>query len=505
MVGGLVVVVACGVVWEMLDYGRTFNLNRRGFLRSLGAVAALCGGMSRAAGRASKPNIVVILVDDLGWTDLGCFGSGYYETPNIDRLCRAGMKFTNGYAACSVCSPTRAALLTGRYPARTGITDWIHFADDDAAVAAGENPTAYVGSKDQAVLCPPNPFWMDLEERTLAEVLKEAGYTSCHVGKWHLGDAPWYPEEQGFDYNFGGCDYGQPPSYFDPYARNAQRPNIPTLPPRKKGEYLTTRESDEATGFIRKHADGPFFLHMAHYCVHMPLQGRPDLVEKYEGRPTTNHSNPKYAAMVESVDEAVGNIMRTLDELGLAENTITLFTSDNGGHIRATDNAPLRSGKGYAFEGGIRVPVIFHWPGKIPGGTVRDEPVISVDYFPTFLKVAGVPVPGDRVIDGMDLSPMLLGGEETLGRDALYWHFPHYRAKDVPPYSIIRAGDWKLIRQYDGKRHQLFNLKDDLSEAEDLAARMPEKVGALDARLSKHLAECGAKIPRANPDYEGEA
>ena len=480
-------------------------MKRRGFLKAVGLLAVAGCLPERTGGdvgaKKTAPNVVFILVDDLGWVDVGCYGSKYYETPNIDRLSREGMRFTDGYAACAVCSPTRAAVMTGRYPARTGITDWIHDQNfkGDRSDPNQKGPDKWVGGKSKKVLCPPNPYWMELEEITIAEILKEQGYTTCHVGKWHLGPKAWYPEAQGFDYNFGGCAYGQPPSYFDPYGRGASRPNIPTLSPRKKGEYLTDREADEAVGFIKKHKDEPFFLYMAHYAVHTPIQGKKELVEKYEAKDKAGQKNATYAAMVESVDDAVGRLLDTLEELGLEENTVVFFTGDNGGLLRYTNNAPLRMGKGYPYEGGIREPVIVRWPGHVKPASVSDTPVTSVDYLPTICEMAGAKLPAGRVIDGESLTGVLKG-KAKLKRDAIYWHFPHYRRKIVP-YSIVRAGDWKLIKRYEGKKFELFNLKDDISEENDLAAKMPGKVKQLDAMLVNYLKESNAKIPVPNPDY----
>jgi len=452
-------------------------------------------------------------VDDLGWADLGCTGSTYYETPNIDRLASQGMRFTNAYAACAVCSPTRAAVLTGRYPARVGVTNVIRPRDRGARMPEpGEEWPEYADDDSGAkrrLLCPRNPFWMEREEVTIAEALKPAGYTSCHVGKWHLGLEHWYPPWQGFDVNIGGCDYGYPGSYFDPYWHK-NRSYIPTLPPRKTGEYLTDREADEAVQFIKDNHDRPFFLYMAHYAVHAPIQGKEELVARYEAKPPTHQKNATYAAMVHSVDDAVGRITETLDELGLADNTVFIFTSDNGGlsdypQIHGpTNNAPLHAGKGFPYEGGIRVPLIVRWPGVVRPGSVCDAPVTSVDYLPTIVRAAGLSPPNDRVIDGEDLTP-LLTQSGTLQRGAIYWHFPHYRPSwpegVVVPYSIIRAGDWKLIKRYEGKTFELFNLKDDLGEQSDLSERMPEKVRELDARLTAWLKASGAKLPRPNPGY----
>ncbi len=495
----------------------TKGSTRRDFLKALGlgaAALAIPGGMSAfkrlsSRGPQNSPNFVLFLVDDLGWRDTGCYGGKYYETPNIDRLASQGMRFTDGYAACAVCSPTRAAVMTGRYPARTGVTDWIHFLDfkGDKTDPGQKGPTEYVGGKDRQLLCPPNPFWMELDEVTIAEVLKPAGYVSCHVGKWHLGPNAWYPDRQGFDLNIAGCDFGQPPSYFDPYYREGWG-RIPTLEPRRQGEYLTDREADEAVRFIKEHSDQPFFLYMAHYAVHTPIQGKQDLVEKYKARQPTLWDNPVYAAMVDSVDQAVGKTMAALDELNLADNTIVIFTSDNGGLMGVTNNAPLRGGKGYPYEGGIREPLIIRWPGVVEAGSECSEPVTSIDFFPTICEAAGVKPPSGRVIDGESLVP-LLRQTGKLEREAIFWHFPHYRGM-IGPYSIVRAGDWKLIKRYEGKKlvkryegkaFELFNIKDDLSERHDLFGQLPEKVRELDAKLTAWLTATGAKLPKKNPDY----
>lgn len=490
-------------------------MNRRIFLKTLGVGAAILAGPNALSpisklshsGTESIPadkkiNFIIINIDDLGWTDLSCFGSRYYETPNIDRLASQGMKFTNAYAACSVCSPTRAAIMTGRYPARIGVTDWIHHLDRQAHTAIGTrtNPTEYVGDNNKSLLCPPNPYWMELDEVTIAEVLKPARYISCHLGKWHLGPESWFPDKQGFDINIGGCEIDQPPSYFDPYYQNQRRSCIPTLPPRKQGEYLTDRESDETIHFIEKNCNHPFFLNMCHYAVHTPLQGKNDLVAKYKKKKPTNHNNPVYAAMIDSIDQAVGRIMDTLDKLNLSEKTMIIFTSDNGGlKGHSTDNSPLRSGKGYPYEGGIRVPLIVRWPGEVKAGTVCDIPVTSIDYLPTICDAAGLSLPNDRAIDGESIVS-LLKQTGSLKRDAIYWHFPHYRG-DVVPYSIIRKGDWKLIKRYKDKPFELFNLKDDIGEKQELSERMPEKVKELDAQLVTWLKSVNAKLPRKNLDY----
>ncbi|HUV62532.1 MAG TPA: sulfatase-like hydrolase/transferase [Sedimentisphaerales bacterium] len=489
------------------------NYSRRGFLKAagLGAVSLAlpaCANLSRGQAenpKNGKPNFVFILVDDLGWIDTACYGSKFYETPNIDRLAAEGMRFTDAYAACAVCSPTRAAVMTGRYPARLGVTDWIRSRFQGGKIPEDKkNPSQYVGGRNNKLLCPPNALWMELDEITIAEALKPAGYTSCHIGKWHLGADDWYPDKQGFDFNLGGCDFGQPPTYFDPYFRKGQGP-IPTLEPRKQGEYLTDREADEAVGFIRRHKDKPFFLYMAHYAVHTPIQAKQDLVEKYKAKTPTDQKNPAYAGMIESVDDAVGKIVAVLDELDLADNTIVFFTGDNGGLIPITSNAPLRSGKGYPYEGGIREPLIVRWPKVVKAGELSHEPVTSVDYLPTICEAAGAPLPHGRDIDGVSiLEHLRSGGARKLNREALYWHFPHYRG-NVVPYSIVRSGDWKLIKRYDGKTFELFNLKTDMSEKEDLSESMPQKVRELDAKLTAWLGAVGAKLPRPNPDYSPDA
>ena len=487
------------------------EFNRRDFLKVLGttAVTFSVSGLSalstgcRQGGSGRKPNIILILVDDMGWTDAVCYGSRFYETPNIDRLAKRGMRFTNSYASCAVCSPTRASIMTGRYPVRLGITDWIRGRFQGGTVPLdGKNPSGFLGNENRELLCPQNALWLELDEITLAEVLKPAGYVSCHIGKWHLGFEEWYPDRQGFDFNIGGCDYGQPPSYFDPYYRKGHG-FIPTLAPRKVGEFLTDREADEAVHFIEEHKNQPFFLYMAHYAVHTPLEGKNEVVRKYASKPPTNQDNATYAAMIESVDDSVGKILDKVDELNLNNDTLILFTSDNGGYLGATHNAPLRSGKGYPYEGGIRVPLIVSWPGKIDGGSEDNTPVSSVDYLPTICQAASVSPPDDRPIDGISLMP-LLTQRRSLERTDLFWHFPHYRG-EIVPYSIIRSLDWKLIKRYEGWMFELFNLKEDVSEQYELSDKHPEIVAELNRKLENWLRETGARMPKPNPDYNPQA
>jgi arylsulfatase A len=466
----------------------------------------------RLADAADKPlNFVVILVDDLGWMDLSCQGSDYYRTPNVDRLAEEGMRFTNGYAACAVCSPTRAALQTGRYPGRIGVTDWIRSMFQRGGLGTPEkNPTDYVGSPNRKLLCPPNPYWMEHDEITIAEVLRKNGYATGYIGKWHLGDEAWYPTGQGYDENRGGCDYGQPPSYFDPFNQPKHkhamiRAGIPFLPGRKEGEFLTHREADEAVELIRQWKDKPFFLQVAHYAVHTPIQAIESVAAKYR-RDGKNEINAKYAAMVESFDDSTKAILETLEEVGIDDRTVILFTSDNGGLDnggRPTENAPLRSGKGYPYEGGIRVPFIVRWPGVVKPGSVSDEPVCSIDVLPTLLEAAGVETPADRAIDGLSLVDHLKSaGKQSLGRDELLWHFPHYRHAPGP-YSIIRKGDWKLIRWDEGVS-ELYDLKSDLSETTNLAEKKTDKLAELDGLLTTRLKSMNARVPRPNPLWKGQ-
>ena len=456
----------------------------------------------KCAFAVQSPNLILINVDDLGWKDLGCYGSDVYETPNIDKLARNGLKFTNAYSACAVCSPTRAAIMTGRYPARLGVTDWIRARFQGGKIPKDKkNPSGWVGSKIKKVLCPQNALWMELEEVTIAEKLKEDGYATCHIGKWHLGADDWYPEKQGFDENYGGCDYGQPPSYFDPF-KNKRLDGIYGLPGKKQGQYLTDRECDEAVMFIKKNRQKKFFLNFANYAVHTPIQAKPSLLDKYKTKIQsldTKQKNAAYASMVESVDQAVGRIITILKEEGIFERTLIIFTSDNGGLLGVTNNAPLRSGKGFPYEGGIRVPLIIFWPDFINGGKVIDTPVSSIDFFPTLCSAAGIKNSTDEVVDGLNLLP-LIKGENNVKRQSLFWHFPHYRGK-INPYSIIRNGDWKLIKRYDGKPFELFNLKNDLSEKNDLSQDMPEKVKELNEEIMIWLLKTNARVPRANPDY----
>jgi arylsulfatase A-like enzyme len=443
------------------------------------AVALAAAFAAPARAEPTRPNVIVVLVDDMGWRDVACQGSRFYETPHVDRLAAAGMRFTSGYSACTVCSPTRAALMTGQYPARLHITDWI---------PGHRRPFAQLRPPEWTQQLP-------LEVTTVAERLKSAGYATQSIGKWHLGGPPFHPEHQGFDRNVGGYDRGQPPSYFAPYR-------IPTLDEGPDGEYLTDREAAEAVRFIEAHKAGPFFLYLPHYCVHTPIQAKRDVTAAYAAKqaPDQQPRNDAYAAMVSSVDDALGRILDTLDRLGIRDRTAIFFTSDNGGLAQMTDNRPLRAGKGSAYEGGVRVPFIVSWPGITRPATTSDVPVITPDIPATILAATGVGAAPDQPIDGRDLSGVLAGGR--LDRDAIYWHYPHYHPGGARPYSAIRAGDWRLVRFYEDGREELYDLAHDEGETTDRAAAEPARAAALAAQLDRWLAAVGAQPPEPNPDHD---
>jgi len=442
-------------------------------MKTIAALALLA--LVVPAPAVEKPNFVVILIDDLGWSDLGCAGSDFYETPNVDRLAREGMKFTQAYSACTVCSPTRASLLTGKYPARLRITDWI---------PGHKRPKAKLRVPDWTMHLPH-------EEVTLAEALRDAGYATAAVGKWHLGGKEFFPEKQGFALNRGGCDRGQPPSYYSPYR-------IPTLEDGPKGEHLTDREAEEAVSFIEANKDRPFFLYLPHHAVHNPLQPKKELVEKYEKKaPGREHKKASYAAMIEGADQSVGRILAKLDALKIADRTAVFFTSDNGGLLSNTSNKPLRAGKGSAYDGGVRVPWIVRWPGTVKAGSVCDVPVITPDVFPTLLEFAGAK--SDAKVDGVSLVP-LLRQSGALAREAIYWHYPHYHGGGATPYGAVRQGDWRLVEFFEDGRRELYNLKEDVGEARDLAAALPDKARALLTLLADWRASVAAQMPTPNPD-----
>jgi arylsulfatase A len=425
-------------------------------------------------------NVVLIVADDLGWTDLACFGSKFYETPNIDQLAHDGMKFTQNYSACTVCSPTRAALLTGKYPARLHITDWI----------PGEMP------ENPKLIVPEWTKYLPLEETTIANDFHNAGYATASIGKWHLGGEAYYPQKHGFDINIGGTELPNTKRYFSPYQ-------IATLRDGPKGEYVTDRLTDEAIHFINANKEKPFFLYLPHFAVHLPVQAKEPLIKKYRARlrPEIAQNNPAYAAMIDSLDQSVGRIRRELEKLKL---TVVIFVSDNGGRVPTTSNLPLRVGKGSCYEGGTRVPLIVSCPGITNPGSVCDVPVISMDLYPTIVAAAGIRDAAKNAVDGVNLEPLLRGGDRV-DRDELFWHYPHYQHYQLggtTPYSAIRKGDFKLIEFLDGVRVELYNLGNDVSEKHNLAERMPDKVSELRERLHAWRTEVGAQMPSRNPTYD---
>ncbi|MBN3584182.1 sulfatase [Algoriphagus aestuarii] len=443
-------------------------------------------------------NVLIIHVDDLGWADIEPLGSDFYETPHINQLASEGILFTDSYAAAPICSPTRAAMLTGKYPARLGITDWIR-AKFQGVTTSGL-PGEYEVFEDKPLKTPKIQGYLPLEEVTIAERMKAHGYQTLHVGKWHLGEEGYYPTDQGFDVNIGGNDLGQPPSYFDPYLPEKPREfyEITTLKPRKTGEFLTDREGDEVVNYIRTKKGEKFFIHWAPYAVHTPIMGKPDLVEKYKQKEPGNQRNAEYAALVESVDQNVGKVMEALVELGLRENTLVIFSSDNGGLIGnydnpITNNYPLKSQKGYPYEGGIRVPTIVSWPGKLPMGALSETPIITMDWIPTILDFMGEN-PRQEGLDGISLKPVLENPSQKVDRD-LFWHFPHYRLSDIVPYAIIRSGDYKLIHYFDGSQDELYNLEYDMEEKVNVISTRKAIADKLQIKLENWLKETGARLP----------
>lgn len=448
------------------------------------------------------PNILFILVDDLGWADLACYGSSFHETPHIDQLAAEGIKFTNAYASSPVCSPTRAAIMTGKNPTLVGITDWI----------PGQDP------QNRKLLGPSDKHELPLEEHTLAEAFQANGYQTFFAGKWHLGDEGYFPEDQGFMTNKGGHHKGSPPGgYYTPYKN-------PKLSDGPAGEYLTDRLTQESMQFMEENQTKPFFLFLSYYTVHTPIQPNTSYVEKYkeklsqlpdslprkeiehEGMTVQNQANPDYASMVHALDVNIGRLKQKLEDLGIAENTLIVFTSDNGGlstlfpkRTAPTSVKPLRGGKGWCYEGGIRVPLIFHMPSRIPSG-VSEIPVISHDFYPTLLEYANLPNTSQENIDGLSLFPVLSEGK-TLNREALFWHFPHYHGSAWKPGAAIRMGNWKLIEFYEEEKTELFNLENDISESHDLSKQFPEKLLELKQELRFMQGVNNAKFPSPNPSF----
>ncbi len=439
------------------------------------------------AARRQRLNVLLVLVDDYGCSDLSCYGSTFYETPNLDRLAGQGMRFTQAYSACTVCSPSRAAIMTGKYPARLHLTDWI----------AGHN---YPWAK----LRPPDwTKYLPLEERTLAEALKPSGYATASIGKWHLAppsrDPAFYPDHQGFDANFGGTFRGQPPSYFSPYG-------IETLKDGPPGEYLTDREQLEASRFMSEHTvRNPFFVYLPHHTVHTPLQAKADIIAKYKrkARPDAPQHNPTYAAMIQSLDENVGRLVAALDKTGAADSTVVILTGDNGGWLPSTNtNLGVRAGKGSAYEGGVRVPMIVRWPGVVRPGSVCDVPVMGIDIYPTVLDMVGLRPESGQILDGASIVPLLRGQSGSWHRDELFWHYPHYHPGGATPYSAIRQRDWKLIEFQEDGRTELYHLKEDPEEKKDLSTSDSGRASKLRALLNDWRKEVGAQLAEQNPNYD---
>ena len=449
-----------------------------------------------------KTNFVFFLVDDMGMMDLGTYGSTFHETPNIDKLAKTGMKFNYGYAACPVCSPTRASIMTGRHPVRVDITDWIPGSSNN---------------KKNKLLHPQDRDNLALKEVTIAEELKSHGYQTFFAGKWHLGNEGHWPTDQGFDFNIGGHHRGSPPGgYYSPW-------NNPVLKSNKKDEYLTERLTEESTRFLEKRdTDKPFLLYLSYYNIHTPIQayrkhidhyqkkaekfsGNTPTVQEHSGQTRMRQDNPALASMVSAVDDSVGTLLAKLDELNLSDNTVIIFFSDNGGlstkpKMGPGSNSPLRAGKGWLYEGGVREPTIIRAPGVTKAGSISNQPIISMDFFPTILKLAGLPLRPKLHADGRSLLPELAGNKGEAR--PLYWHYPHYHGSTWTPGASIRDGDWKLIKFYDYEKIELYNLKNDPSESKDLLGQKPKIAKDLENKLVVWQKRMKAKLPKPNPDYK---
>lgn len=444
-----------------------------------------CGCSAWSQQSEPMPNILFILIDDLGWMDLACQGNPHLHTPNIDRLATQSMRFTDAYAAAPVCSPTRAAILTGHSPARLHITNHLPHQDRFTPEASRLLPAEM---RDH----------LPLEATTIAERLKiDAGYSTAFIGKWHLykgRDHQFGPQFQGFDLNIGGCSYGGPPTFFDPYR-------IQFLKDRREGEYLPDRLVDEAIGEMRKQrrTGNPFFIALFNYTVHWPMEAPGAFLAKYRNRPLKGYRDFRYAAMIEAMDVAIGRLLDELNALGLERETLLVFTSDNGPFGGVGDPRPLRGDKGHLYEGGIRVPLIVRWPGRIEPGSECNAPVILTDFYPTLLDAAGLQPNSDYPGDGENLVP-LLTGRGKLKRDAIFWHYPNFAFhRDNRLGSAIRMGDFKLLEFFEDDSVELYNLKDDLSERRNLAGSMPELTTEMRQRLQAWRVESKARLPRPKP------
>ncbi|MBS33461.1 MAG: arylsulfatase [Verrucomicrobiales bacterium] len=452
---------------------------------------------------AKKTNFLFFLVDDMGWADIGANGSTFHETPHIDRLASSGMRFTQGYAAGSVCSPTRASIMTGKHPVRVDITDWIP--------GQPNRPT-------NPLLHPEDRHSLPLEEVTIAEVLKENGYQTFFAGKWHLGSEGQWPTDQGFDINIGGHHRGSPPGgYYAPWTN-------PALKAKHKGEYLTERLTEESAKFLESRDQSkPFLLYLSYYNIHTPIQpyrkridhfkakaektftGPTPTQPDHDGKTRMRQDNPALASMVAAVDDSVGVLLDKLEELKLDDNTVVIFFSDNGGlstlgRIGPGCNLPLRAGKGWLYEGGIREPTLIRAPGVTQPGTVSHKPMISMDFFPTMLDLANLPLQPKLHPDGQSLLPQLKGNDA--GSRTLHWHYPHYHGSAWKPGASIRDGDWKLIEFYHYNNFELYNLANDPGEQTNLAKHNPKKAAELRSKLSAWQKKMEAKMPEPNPDYK---
>ncbi|MEL6923033.1 MAG: sulfatase [Bacteroidota bacterium] len=457
-----------------------------------------------------RPNVLFILADDLGYHDLSCMGSRYYETPNIDRIAKEGMMFTNGYAACQVCSPSRASIMSGKFPSRHGITDWI-----------GAKTGAEWRSKERhnKLLPPDYVHALPAAFKVLPEAMKDNGYKTFFAGKWHIGEEGSWPEDHGFDINKGGWEKGSPVGgFFAPW----ENPRLASGP---DGENLSMRLAKETASFMQEHRDTSFFAFLSFYAVHAPIQTTQAKWKKYRDKaaamgieekgfemgrylPIRQHQdNPVYAGLVEAMDDAVGHVLARLDSLGLADNTIVIFTSDNGGVAAgdnfATSNLPLRAGKGYQFEGGIREPFFIKAPGISKAGSSSSVPVNGTDFYPTILELAGGALLPAEHEDGLSLVPLLRG--DSIASRPLFWHYPHYGNQGGEPSSIVREGRWKLIHYYEDGRNELYDLSTDISEQQNLATTQPALTTRLHDLLMNHLQSVGAKFPDPDPLYDANA
>lgn len=448
----------------------------------------------------AKTNILFILADDMGWSDLGCYGADLHETPRIDQFARESVRFTNAYAM-SVCSPTRSTLMTGKHAARLHYTIWSEGAQQG-------------GPKNRKLRAAEAIWNLPHSETTIAKHLHDAGYLTAMIGKWHLGDWEHYPESHGFDINIGGTNWGAPQTFWWPYSGTGRfGPEfryVPHLEFGKPGEYLTDRLTDEAMKVIDRAGDKPFFVYLSHHSVHTPIEAKEEDVKHFDAklRDGMNHRHGVYAAMMKNFDDNVGRVLDHLKERGLDKNTLVVFASDNGGYVGpdkasgrdmpVTNNTPLRSGKGSLYEGGIRIPLIVRWPGVTQAGATCDEPVITMDLFNTFLSAADLP---KHTNDGLDLTPLLKQPSSKLNRDALFFHYPHYYAT-TSPVSAVRAGDWKLLEYFEDDHVELYNLKDDPGEQYDLTKDDPDKANALRNQLHAWRDSVGASLPTPNPDFK---